>query len=131
MHPDISRWPRVQFYEGKIKDGDNVKSADYCKPWHHTIPPFAIYDIASGKEETDVLGSKFNKKEESAVRRLLSHIRRTVGDTDKAKTKTKTKAMSIGIISPYQAQVNLLKPLSTFKDIHVAVKTIEDFQGQE
>eukprot|EP01041_Mallomonas_annulata_P008009 gene8009-16395_t len=132
MHPDISRWPRVQFYEGKIKDGDNVKSADYCKPWHHTIPPFSIYDIASGKEETDAVGSKFNKKEELAVRKLLSHIRKTVGDIDKDtdKEKAKTKVMSIGIISPYQAQVKLLKPLTTVKDIHVIVKSIEDFQGQ-
>eukprot|EP01041_Mallomonas_annulata_P000942 gene942-1824_t len=125
MHPDISRWPRVQFYEGKIRDGDNVKSADYCKPWHATILPFSLYDIASGIEETDVLGSKFNKKEESAVRRLLSHIRRTVGDT------AKTKTISIGIISPYQAQVERLSLLSTIKEFNIIVKTVDEFQGQE
>eukprot|EP01036_Dinobryon_divergens_P038695 gene38695-50835_t len=52
------------FYEGKIRDGDNVMSTDYCKPWHNIIPPFSLYDISSGIEESDVMGSKFNRKEE-------------------------------------------------------------------
>eukprot|EP01041_Mallomonas_annulata_P001018 gene1018-1996_t len=121
MHPDISRWPRIQFYDGKIRDGDNVMSTDYCKPWHNTIPPFSLYDISSGIEETDVMGSKFNRKEELVVRRLLNHIHKTVGNT----------TISIGIISPYKAQVERLSPLSTIKECSIIVKTVDGFQGQE
>jgi len=37
MHPEISRWPRVEFYEGLIEDGDNVRSEAYCKAWHDDV----------------------------------------------------------------------------------------------
>jgi senataxin len=71
MHPFISRWPRVQFYEGKITDGENVQSLEYSKDWHEYIPPLSWYDLREGKDEVNQSGSKYNELQAELVRQLL------------------------------------------------------------
>lgn len=145
MHPHISRWPRTQFYEGRVVDGDNVLSSVYDKPWHNVFPPLAFYDLRAGQEEVDETGSKFNEAEAVLVTQLLAQIRKL------------GCSISVGIISPYAAQVNRLIHLqklslndnsrvdvnaemidsgtadltSATSEISVRVCTVDSFQGQE
>eukprot|EP01036_Dinobryon_divergens_P023773 gene23772-32158_t len=131
MHPEISRWPKIEFYDGNVEDGENVYSEKYSKDWHQFIPPYCVYDINVGFEESDHLGSKYNETQATLVRKLLFQIR------------SFNSRISVGIISPYAAQVNLLKHLETpshsakspsdsgSTEVSVRVCTVDGFQGQE
>jgi len=121
MHPDISRWPRGQFYDGLVVNGENVMSDQYRKDWHKILPPFALYDVESGEEETHVHGSKFNEAEAMVVRQIVSVIR-----------GLHLGALGVGFISPYSEQVAILQHLETKTDkLTLRVSTVDGFQGQE
>lgn len=135
MHPAISRWPRMQFYNGDVIDGPNVESSAYHKEWHCTFPPLSVYDLTAGGEELHEHGSKYNEAEAVLVRRIIAEIR-----------ALKTP-LTVGIISPYSAQIMMLDHLSTIaastapststsnninaSALGVRVNTVDSFQGQE
>eukprot|EP01032_Pedospumella_encystans_P022031 gene22031-24977_t len=133
MHPAISRWPRMQFYNGDVIDGENVRSSAYDKEWHRVFPPLSVYDLTAGREELHEHGSKYNEAEAVLVRRIIAEIR-----------GLKTP-LTVGIISPYSAQIMMLDHLSTFaattnttntvnnstSAVGVRVNTVDSFQGQE
>ena len=122
MHPAISRWPSSQFYEGRIRDGENVLSDEYTKDWHSIFPPFSVYNLSAGKDEVDEYGSKFNNGEATLCRLLVNKI------------KTLKTKLTVGIISPYKAQIQKLVHLETSNEadgLTVRVCTIDSFQGQE
>lgn len=130
MHPAISRWPRLQFYGGEVVDGPNVLSEAYRKDWHATVPPLSIYDLTAGQEDVLEHGSKFNAAEIILVRHIMTKIR-----TLKAR-------ITVGVLSPYSAQIAMLDHLSTTAppagalateqaSTTVRVSTIDSFQGQE
>ena len=122
MHPKISEFPRLQFYDSRVINGDNVMSPDYEKSWHHFLPPLSIYDVRFGNEEADLFGSKYNETEAMIVRQISGVIRQNI-----------VGPVSVSILSPYAAQVARLSHLenSVVKDMHVRVCTIDGFQGQE
>jgi superfamily I DNA/RNA helicase len=121
MHPEISHWPRVQFYNGDVVNGPNVVSSAYTKPWHAAFPPLEVFDLTTGREEVHEHGSKFNEAEAILVRR-------TVRELHKLHTP-----LTVGVIVPYAAQLSLLKDLSRPSDspVKVRVSTVDGFQGQE
>ena len=130
MHPAISRWPRMQFYNGDVIDGENVRSSAYHKEWHRVFPPLSVYDLTAGREELHEHGSKYNEAEAVLVRRIIAEIRGL------------KKPLTVGIISPYSAQIMTLDHLSTFaastntvnhsaSAVGVRVNTVDSFQGQE
>lgn len=122
MHPAISRWPSSQFYEGRIRDGENVLSEEYTKDWHSIFPPLSVYNLSAGKEEVDEYGSKFNNGEATLCRFLVNRMK-----------NLKTK-LTVGIISPYKAQIQRLVHLENINEVDgltVRVCTIDSFQGQE
>lgn len=122
MHPNISQFPRLQFYDGKVINGDNVMSPDYEKSWHNFLPPLSVFDVRFGNEESNSFGSKFNDTEAMIVRQLSGMIRQNISEP-----------VSVGILSPYAAQVERLSHLenSSAEGKHVRVSTIDGFQGQE
>ena len=133
MHPEISRWPKIEFYDGHVQDGENVHSTQYSRDWFSLIPPYCVYDIKAGYEEKNHLGSTYNEAEAALVRKMLFQIRGL------------KCGVSVGIISPYSAQVDLLKHLETptqsaatsssgagsSSEVTVRVCTVDGFQGQE
>jgi tetratricopeptide (TPR) repeat protein len=125
MHPAISRWPRVQFYNGDVVDGPNVLSPAYAKDWHASFPPLAVFDLAAGREETHEHGSKFNEAEAILVRQIVSKLRALA------------TPLTVGVITPYKAQITQLAHLSDARAasgggaVSVRVNTVDSFQGQE
>lgn len=130
MHPDISEFPRTIFYEGRLLDGENVLTEQYGKPYHRLglLGPFRFFNIAYGAEQTSGRSSRANPAEArfaiKLVDTLYSALPPNVLDT-----------ISIGIISPYNEQVRLLKQLigpsglpKEFLAKSVEISTVDGFQ---
>lgn len=82
MHPEISRFPSVFFYDGKLLNGDqmNQKSA----PFHDTknLGPYLFYDIIDGLElrgNNSAAMSLYNEREADAAVELLRFFKRRYG----------------------------------------------------
>ncbi|TPX34553.1 hypothetical protein SmJEL517_g02792 [Synchytrium microbalum] len=129
MHPEISRIPSILFYQGHLKDAPEM--AEKCKaPWHHDplLPPYRFYDCHSGREENSSNKSKFNMAEAQAC---VDLVKRLFISAPKEKFSGK-----IGIISYYSSQLSKIKTaltraFGTDALGHVAVGTVDSYQGQE
>ena len=138
MHPIISRWPSETFYEGRLKNGKNVRAHDYVLEWHGGSSPYGeirFIDVLGGREETKLKTfSKFNTSEANYI---VEIIRRLGGNFEKLAFET-----TIGVITPYAAQTDLLsKKLAAFsnsndnpfkyKNCIIDINSVDGFQGQE
>ncbi|KAJ4710306.1 UvrD-like Helicase, ATP-binding domain, P-loop containing nucleoside triphosphate hydrolase [Melia azedarach] len=128
MHPSISFFPNLYFYDNKIVDAPDVEKGSYEK---HYLPgpmygPYSFINIFGGREEfTD---SYRNMVEVSAVMKILQNLY-------KAWSGSKQK-ISVGILSPYSAQVGTIQEKLESKyenkdGFSVKVKSIDGFHGGE
>lgn len=121
MHPDIMIFSSEQFYRGKLEADSSVLEREKLFE-----EPIAFVDTAGAgftekiKEETL---STYNEEEAAMLIKLLA------GD--------KLDNLSVGIIAPYKAQVELLNRLlneSADLAVHrdrIAINSVDAFQGQE
>ncbi|CAN0880594.1 Probable helicase MAGATAMA 3 [Linum grandiflorum] len=132
MHPSISRFPNSTFYFGKIQDGSNVKELSYEKcylPGGPMFGPYSFLNVEGGSEFTDDIGfSKKNMVEASIVLKLLQNLH-------KAWSVSKKK-LSVGVISPYAAQVSEIqrkigRKYERIDGFSVKVRSVDGFQGGE
>ncbi len=108
MHSNIVEFSNHEFYDGKLITEANRSEEN----------PLVFVDTAGcGYEEEVKEGSKFNVGEVQLVTNLF--------DEEQEQFKT------IGIISPYARQVELLKEALKGKLGNKDVQTIDGFQGQE
>uniref|UniRef100_A0A8R7QH39 Helicase MAGATAMA 3 n=1 Tax=Triticum urartu TaxID=4572 RepID=A0A8R7QH39_TRIUA len=130
MNPCISLFPDPQFYERKILDGPNVMSPSYNKDY--TCLPFGSYtfiNLTDGREDTEGMGNSHrNMAEVAVVLHLINTIFKSWKRTD--------QGLNIGVVSPYNAQVDAIKnrlgqKYNTCDGSHVRVKSIDGFQGEE
>ena len=58
MHPAISSFPNSQFYDGAVKDGPNVLSADYGRSLYALLQhgAYAFLDCKHGFEVSEKKG---------------------------------------------------------------------------
>ncbi|KAJ3689679.1 hypothetical protein LUZ61_018843 [Rhynchospora tenuis] len=130
MHPSISLFPNNRFYDGKVLDGPNVLEHGYNNKYLNFIfGSYAFVNIADGREETDDVGKSWRNWIEVAV---VVHLIKNLYESWK---KIKRK-LTVGIVSPYAAQVRTIKKkIGNKYDSHagfvVRVKSIDGFQGQE
>jgi senataxin len=130
MHPLISEFPARNFYSGvALQDGENVER-DTTARWHSSpaFQPLVFYDVP-GKEHSPEGSSSIQNVAEAQV--VVSLYRELVHRNPGLKTKP-----SIAVISPYKAQVGLLRKLflqalGPSKLRMVDVNTIDGFQGRE
>jgi superfamily I DNA and/or RNA helicase len=131
MHPHICDFPNRTFYEERLLNAPNVLEP---RVWHSkaivpsaapSFPPSPFFDFR-GREGQDSQGSSRNEPEAAVVLELLK--------TFLAAHRSLCDASSIGIITPYNAQVRLIEELlETGRDTPsgVEVRTIDGFQGRE
>ncbi len=131
MHPNIVEFPNNKFYEGKLLTAEIIKNRDF---------PYDIYDARDGRhyevfskeynmvfiETSDNSRegrgrfeySYYNEWEANYIRELIATLR-----------MNDIPLSEVGVISPYDAQVSLLR--SIIKEEDLDIKTIDGFQGRE
>ncbi|MBI4056724.1 MAG: AAA family ATPase [Elusimicrobia bacterium] len=126
MHKKIMEFPSQELYKGSLIADDTVKShllSDLSRVKSHelTTHPFLYVDTAgAGFEETwnQMLDSRENRGEADLALYFFRELRRLgVSPTQ------------IGILTPYVAQVRLLKSLG--KEPGLEIGSIDGFQGRE
>ncbi|KAK2371482.1 P-loop containing nucleoside triphosphate hydrolase superfamily protein [Trifolium repens] len=131
MHPAISSFPNSQFYLNQILDGPNVMSKNYRKKYLPApmFGPYAFINIVGGREGFDDAGRSRKNMVEVAV--AIKIIRKCF----KVWLDSKEK-LSIGVVSPYAAQVAAIQDAlgqkyDRYDGFDIKVKTIDGFQGGE
>ncbi|KAL7685134.1 putative P-loop containing nucleoside triphosphate hydrolase, DNA2/NAM7 helicase, AAA [Plasmopara halstedii] len=130
-HPMISDFPRNYFYEGKLQDGENVKSVDYIKSYHSlgaAFMPLVFWNLLSSREKSTKSVSRMNVGEaELAVNLYL---------TLKNSCPPDAIAGKVGVITPYSQQMEELRnrfrrTLGERYEQEVEINTVDGFQGRE
>ncbi|XP_048129476.1 helicase sen1-like [Rhodamnia argentea] len=131
MHPAISRFPISTFYKNQILDGPNVTGKSYSK-CHLQWPmfgPYSFIDISNGREEVGDDGRSLrNYVEVGVVSTILKNLYEAC--------KSSGEDLSVGVISPYGAQVAAIqqeigKGYENIKGFTVKVRSVDGFQGGE
>lgn len=128
MHEDIMAYPSMHFYRNELKAHDLVAK-------HLAVPgddPVVFIDTAGcGFEEVTSEGSKSTANPEEA-RLLIRYMQQYVEGLPETALD-----LSIGLISPYKAQVELLRQLFAESEKlsqlpgKTSINTVDAFQGQE
>mmetsp|Transcript_12749 Transcript_12749/g.46633 ORF Transcript_12749/g.46633 Transcript_12749/m.46633 type:complete len:878 (+) Transcript_12749:157-2790(+) len=129
MHPKICTFPSSEFYDGKLESDEGVVS-ETSRVWHEhaSFGPFALYNICDSKESRSGASSWSNLAEAKFLLNLYLQLSSAYPQDVKSNT--------VGIISPYQGQVDLLKKLFKERlgsDIlrELDINTVDGFQGRE
>eukprot|EP01086_Lenisia_limosa_P003235 TRINITY_DN1755_c1_g1_i1.p1 TRINITY_DN1755_c1_g1~~TRINITY_DN1755_c1_g1_i1.p1 ORF type:complete len:346 (-),score=72.10 TRINITY_DN1755_c1_g1_i1:79-1116(-) len=130
MHPALSEFPSVTFYEGSLQNGvleheRSRKGVDF--PWPNPQVPMMFWNT-HGVEEYSASGTSFlNRTEGACCEKAVAHL-----------VKSGVKASQIGVITPYEGQrahvTALLQRSSSLtmdmlSDLEVA--SVDSFQGRE
>ncbi|XP_055826633.1 uncharacterized protein LOC129895028 [Solanum dulcamara] len=132
MHPKISLFPNTEFYQKKIMDGPNVKSAAYEKKFlmGDIFGSYSFINVSSGNEEHDDKHSSRNKAEAFVVAEIVANLHK--------ESVSSRQKVRVGCISPYKAQVFAIQQILGKKystdvksDFSVNVRSVDGFQGGE
>lgn len=138
MHEDIMSFSNNYFYKGKLVAHDSVKDA--------VLKTESEEVLASPLEFIDTAGCGFNEvfekenvslynPEEASL--LFRHLENLLFTIENNQPELITLEFSIGIISPYKAQVEYLKTQLQNQELvlryknHITINTVDGFQGQE
>jgi senataxin len=129
MHPEISRFPSKEFYEGLLQDGDDMAKLR-LQPWHESVHlgPYRFFDVKGSQARGPKNQSLVNEEELKVAMQLYRRFRTDYGGVD-----LKGK---IGIITPYKAQLFRLRQrfADKFGDKiteEIEFNTTDAFQGRE
>lgn len=130
MHEDIMSFPSAYFYGAKLIAQESVR--------HHLLadqPPIQFIDTAGcgyfEKQNTETL-SRYNDEEARLLISVLETLVETVGVEAWLEMN-----ITLGIITPYSAQVEILLRLAEQSGILneiaslISINTVDAFQGQE
>ncbi|KAM1012040.1 hypothetical protein ACFX2C_047316 [Malus domestica] len=131
MHPSISLFPKMEFYNNQLLDGPNVTERSYERRFLEgkMYQSYSFINVANGKDEFDHGHSRKNMLEVAVVSEIVARLYKEFISTK--------KKVSIGVISPYKAQVYAIqervKKYSKNCDARfsVNVRSVDGFQGGE
>ena len=114
MHPQICHFPNISFYMGKLFTNPEVELRS-----ESILNPYLLFHISYGQETSNKPGQIINIKETEFVLAIIDEL------------LTKFDASSIGVITPYQAQLKeITKSISKHTE-KIEVKSVDGFQGKE
>lgn len=131
MHQDIMKFSSSYFYKDELVADDSVRSV-LLRP---NQPPVEFIDTAGcgyTEEQDKETLSRFNQEE---AQLLISRVESLVGEVDP--TEWIERNLTMGIITPYRAQVDYLHKLAEasaiLEPLHrfITINTVDAFQGQE
>ncbi|XP_020234153.1 helicase sen1 [Cajanus cajan] len=131
MHPSISMFPSKEFYDQQLSDAPTVRETSYDRRFldGKMYSSYSFINIPKGKEQSNHDHSLMNKIEVAAISEIIGCLKKEFFKT--------RKKVSIGIISPYKAQVSEIqkkvKKYTSVSDSHfsVTVRSVDGFQGGE
>ncbi|WVY90100.1 hypothetical protein V8G54_035614 [Vigna mungo] len=131
MRPAISMFPNKEFYDQQLTDAPLVRGLSYDKSFldGKMYASYSFINISKGKEQSNTDHSLMNKIEVAAISEIIGNLKKEF-------LKTRKK-VSVGIISPYKAQVyeiqQKVKQYISASDSHfsVSVRSVDGFQGGE
>ncbi|KAL7163132.1 hypothetical protein ACSBR2_039265 [Camellia fascicularis] len=131
MHPSISSFPNSKFYFNQIMDAPYVMKKRYERNYlsEPMFGPYSFINVGGGKEEVDYVGrSRRNWAEVAVVVKIVQKLYKA--------WEGYKKKLSIGVISPYAAQVVAIKDkieqkYDNLEGFTVKVKSVDGFQGGE
>jgi superfamily I DNA and/or RNA helicase len=126
MNEDIMRFSSNYFYDGQVEAAPEVKyrsilDLDTAIEWKEVLPQEGLQGL-----------SFVNKAEAELTLDTLQQYFERIG-----KQRITDERIDVGIISPYRAQVQLLRRLIMKKEFfkpyrrQISVNTVDGFQGQE
>ncbi|MCB1115028.1 MAG: AAA family ATPase [Chlamydiia bacterium] len=123
MHPEISRWPSLKYYNGELANHDSVSSPQHTlKEMHPFLAPYSFINI-EGKEKRGPLGrSFFNPAEVKSAALIVNYL---------AKQRLINVEKNVAIISFYAEQVNQINGAMRNRYPNIRVNTVDGFQGEE
>ncbi|XP_026433956.1 uncharacterized protein LOC113331459 [Papaver somniferum] len=131
MHPKISAFPNGNFYRNQILNAPNVLCKSYERSYLQgpMFGPYSFISTSDGRDEQDNVAHSRKNMVEVAI--TLKIVRKLFRAWDGAREK-----LTIGIISPYAAQVAAIQEklghkYEKFEYFAVRVKSIDGFQGGE
>jgi len=139
----IAEWPSLFIYNGKLKTAPqaasitlNLSSADYTFPEILSPQPPVVWVKTHGLPEwhkyKNRKHSAANKFHAALILKLISEIRKTMGDEETEK--------ELAVITPYKLQADLIQSrlrrtknpnIETLEFEETASKTVDSFQGRE
>ncbi|KAH6628610.1 SEN1 N terminal-domain-containing protein [Chaetomium tenue] len=129
MHPEISKFPSKEFYEGLLQDGADMGQLR-MQPWHQSelLGPYRFFDVKGSQSRGPRNQSLVNDEELKVAMQLYHRFR-----TDYGNVELKGK---IGIITPYKAQLFRLRQRFAEKygdgiAEEIEFNTTDAFQGRE
>jgi superfamily I DNA and/or RNA helicase len=130
MHRDIMAFPSQWFYHGQLKAAPQV--ADRLVSPLDTPLTWVDTSLCGFGEKQNRLLSRSNAEEARLLIHLLRDYIEMIG-----LTRIQDDRVDFGIISPYRAQVRLIRRLLKWQKFfrtlrrHISVNTVVGFQGQE
>lgn len=129
MHPQISAFPSKEFYEGQLKDGQDMARLRQ-QPWHRSklLGPYRFFDVQGVQSRGRKGQSLVNTRELDVAMQMYERFSRDYRECDLQR--------KIGIITPYKAQLFELRSRFTSRygegitDI-IEFNTTDAFQGRE
>ena len=103
MHPDICQFPSRRFYNDSLKTAPQVFQRE--KEDIMPFPPYRVADVDQSMDGVASRGSRSNMKEADEVVGLIVEMLKVTSD------------YSIGVATPYVAQVSLI--IKLLKNIHI------------
>lgn len=121
MHPEIRKWPSIQYYDNELKDTKKIVERDpLLKDAHPIFEPYAFINIDAVEQMHR--HSFANAQEAFYISRILYYLQ----------TKNIDVAKQVGIITFYAAQVEQIKSQLRKANLPIDnVYTVDSFQGDE
>jgi len=129
MHEKIMGFSNERFYDGKLIADESVKDHTIAD-LHLMAPkrfetildeePVVFVHIEGQERQAQRSKSYENPQEAQAVKELVDEL-----------LAMGAKEEHIGVITPYAAQVKMIKKLLDFEDRVIEVKSVDGFQGRE
>ncbi|MES2730600.1 MAG: AAA domain-containing protein [Bacteroidota bacterium] len=136
MHEHIMQFSNEQFYESLLLADDSVKNVLLEEVDYQELPVEFIDTAGCGFEEKfNPEGRSISNPEEARL--LFRHLAAFWENLVQFHPDLLLPALRVGILSPYKAQVELLKEIFTEYPLlieyaaHFTIQTIDGFQGQE
>lgn len=129
MHPQISKFPSLEFYNSRLTDGEGMLEKN-TRPWHSNplLSPYRFFDIVSKHLQNEKSKSFLNHTEARVALELVEKLMEALpGQVFSGK---------VGIISPYKEQIRHLRDVFQKKYgatilREIDFNTVDGFQGQE